>query len=294
MSSLIPEGLNTAVVLMTHNYEADLEIMQTMVRKKIGYMGCIGPAQRWQSLKADLLKFHKVSVSTEWEQIVHAPAGIFTRGKNPSDIAISIVAQVQKELLEKPGTNFESNWTLLLAAGESRRFGSAKFLAPWQETNLLDNAVKKAQSFSENRVVIVTGAWHNEMQPWLKNMIYIKNECWTLGMGTSIAVGINEILRQDPKASLITILPLDQPLVSLGHLQELQKLAQLSGRVALTGNKQTIGPPAVVPARFFELARSLQGDSGLRSILPPDEWVALGSAHALTDIDTRAQLDELA
>ncbi len=48
----IPQGAHVAVVLMTHNYEADLEILRGLKNHRLGYLGCLGPAIRYERLKS--------------------------------------------------------------------------------------------------------------------------------------------------------------------------------------------------------------------------------------------------
>ncbi len=94
----IPEGMRNAVVLMTHNYEADLEIMAQLADKRLGYIGCLGPRKRYEQLKDDLASMRGITLDPDWESRVHAPAGLFTGGREPECIALSVIAQVQSLL----------------------------------------------------------------------------------------------------------------------------------------------------------------------------------------------------
>jgi xanthine dehydrogenase accessory factor len=94
----IPESDRTAVILMTHNYEADMAIFSKLIDRKFGYLGCLGPRKRYEQLKADLLKMQNITVTPEWESIVHSPAGLFVNGRSPEEIALSIIAQIQSLL----------------------------------------------------------------------------------------------------------------------------------------------------------------------------------------------------
>lgn len=95
IASYIPERPHVAVVLMTHNYEADLQILRHLNGKQIGYLGCLGPKQRFEQLKMDLWHQFGVSLSAHLQTISHAPAGLFPRGRSPEEIALSIVAEIQ-------------------------------------------------------------------------------------------------------------------------------------------------------------------------------------------------------
>jgi xanthine dehydrogenase accessory factor len=94
----IGEGAHTAIMLMTHNYEADLKILSGLAGRHYGYIGCLGPRQRYEQMKRDMPKIHGIALDPEWETIVHAPAGLFINGRAPEEIALSIIAQIQSLL----------------------------------------------------------------------------------------------------------------------------------------------------------------------------------------------------
>jgi xanthine dehydrogenase accessory factor len=98
LGAQIPTGPHSVVILMTHNYEADMVILKQLVGRPFGYIGCLGPRRRYDQIKADLQKLHGVTIPQVWEDNVHAPAGLFTSGRSPEEIALSIVAQIQSIL----------------------------------------------------------------------------------------------------------------------------------------------------------------------------------------------------
>ena len=102
MASHVPQGERVAVVLMTHNYEADLEIMRGLKDHRIGYLGALGPASRYEKIKQDLFSFDQAKLSPTIESVVSAPAGLFSHSRSPSEIALSIIAQIQERLVESP------------------------------------------------------------------------------------------------------------------------------------------------------------------------------------------------
>jgi molybdenum cofactor cytidylyltransferase len=279
----IPEGDRTAVVLMTHNYEADLEILRGLKNHRLGYLGCLGPAIRYQKLKNDLWKLYDEKVSDHLDRVAHAPAGIFSHSSSPSEIALSILAQIQDHLIESKSLNA---WTLILAAGASRRFGSVKAHALWRGQTFLERSLKTARSFSGiSRTLVVTGGHAEALSNDLKDIPNIYNPDWHEGMGSSIATGVKEIIRRDAKAEMIAILPVDQPLIEIAHLEDLLHQSRLSKRCALTAGKDFLGPPAMLPARYFGLAANLSGENGLKRILSPNDMIAVQSEAAAQDFD---------
>lgn len=93
------EGPRSAVVLMTHNFEADLHIYSGLLNKKFGYLGCVGPRRRYDLLKKDLKNFFDKEPDPDWEsRVVNAPPGITSANHSPAEIALSIVADIQLKL----------------------------------------------------------------------------------------------------------------------------------------------------------------------------------------------------
>jgi Uncharacterized MobA-related protein len=287
----IPEGRNVAVVLMTHNYEADLEILRGLRNHHLGYLGCLGPHARYEKLKEDLQNFHEVSLSKDIQRVVSAPAGIFSHSSSPSEISLSIVAQIQEQLVERHNVN---TWTLLLVAGESKRFGGVKALAEWQGETFLSKALKTAAEFSGcRRTMVVTGGHAPLLQTYLGAVSSVHNDSWMNGMGTSISCGLRAIMMKDPKVENVLILPVDQPLIENSHLQKLLKASACSDRCAMTSHADIAGPPAIIPKKYFPLALTLEGDSGLKSILKNSDMISVEGPSALLDVDHHSDFADL-
>lgn len=290
----IPQGPLTAVVLMTHNYEADLEILRGLRNHSIGYLGCLGPLARYERLKTDLFCFHNEFVSPQLEQVVSAPAGLYTHSHSPQEIALSVIAQIQGRVIEPQKSNV---WTLILAAGASRRFGTAKALAPWNEHTLLAESLKTAKTLHPSRHVVVTGGYAPEIQKHLQEDLkctsFIFNSEWQNGMGSSISYGIASLLKKDPHAEMIVIMPVDQPWIRASHLQKLIQQSALTHRCALTEGDGFFGPPAVIPRAYFAAAQKLQGDEGLKKFLRYSDMVFVSAPKDAQDIDRPEDLRDL-
>jgi xanthine dehydrogenase accessory factor len=291
LASHVPQGPQVAVVLMTHNYEADMEILRAMNNHRIGYLGCLGPAKRFQRLQEDILKMYDEKVPMSLVSKACAPAGLFTHSRSPNEIALSVVAQIQGKLVQEPATK---GWSLILGAGASSRFGGPKALAEWQGETFIARALKNAQTLNSENVMTVTGGHAETILPALGETLYAYNTNWQHGMGTSIAVGVQSIRTLDSQAEWILILPVDQPLVTPEHLNKLIQETQATGLCTLTVNGSGVfGAPAVLPKRFFERTQELCGDRGLKSVLKDSEMTFVYSATALQDIDSPEDLREL-
>lgn len=288
----VPDGPRSAVILATHNFEADLEILKNLSQVEVGYLGCIGPRERYARLKGDLGGFHAIVLSPDWEACVHAPAGVTPRGTSPTEIALSVVAQIQDEL----ALSNENPWTVILAAGASSRFGSPKALATLGAQTLIDRAVETARAFSGPRVLVVTGAHRMAIERHFGGApgpILVQNDGWSRGLGSSLAAGLRAILEREPAAPAVIFLPVDQPLVTSSHLTRIARVARRSSRVALTSDAGVAGPPAAVPRRFFQLVEELgksEIDRGLKAALDPSEWIGVSGPGELFDVDRPSDL----
>ena len=158
-------------------------------------------------------------------------------------------------------------WAVILAAGASTRFGTPKQLFRWRGRTLLQHALAHARQTVSDRVVIVTGAYANQLDVVLgpDRAVCVYNAGWRDGMGSSIRAGI-AALPADCAAALL--MPCDQPLVDgrdlaalVGHWRNRPMRAVASGYAGI------FGIPAVLPARLFPALGELHGDRGAREVL---------------------------
>ena len=84
---------STMAVLMTHNYSHDLEILNVLLNKPLRYVGCLGPRHRTDRLLSQL-RDAPGTVQTSWHGPLHAPVGLDVGAETPSEIALSIVAEI--------------------------------------------------------------------------------------------------------------------------------------------------------------------------------------------------------
>ncbi len=296
LAEQVPQGAHVAAVLMTHNYEIDLEIMRKLRLGQFGYLGCLGPKSRFVRMKQDLFSLYAEEIPSSLENIVAAPAGIFERGNSTNEIALSVVAQIQDRLVESVGGTVA---TLILAAGESRRFGSAKALSTFGGRTLLQNAVNLAAQISPGDITIVTGGHAKAIVRHLEDckidgVTVVFNRQWQEGMGTSLACGITARTGNGTGPSVIVILPVDQPLVTLKHVQCLVREARKSKRCALSIDAQGVsGAPAAIVSEFYPRAVEIHGDRGMKSVLRPSEIIYVEDPLSVLDVDTPEDLARL-
>jgi xanthine/CO dehydrogenase XdhC/CoxF family maturation factor len=97
----LPLDSRTAVVLMTHNYFDDRELLKVLLPSAIGYLGLLGPRHRTKQLLEDLKSEGLVMHSSQHH--FSAPVGLDIGAETPEAIALSIVAEIQAVLANRTG-----------------------------------------------------------------------------------------------------------------------------------------------------------------------------------------------
>jgi molybdenum cofactor cytidylyltransferase len=115
------------------------------------------------------------------------------------------------------------------------------------------------------------------------------NERWSDGLSSSLRLGIQSL---PPGTSAVLIVLADQALVASDEYQRLLDVARTNPeRPIAAAYDDTVGVPAVFPARYFERLSALQGDRGAGSLLKSDDQVVpIDMPSAAFDIDTPEQL----
>lgn len=185
---------------------------------------------------------------------------------------------------------------ILLAAGEGRRFGSAKQLASIHGTAMVRHCALVALA-SANRVVVVTGAHREKVEEQLAGLpvTVTWNPRWEQGMGGSIACGVACARGLEPLPAAIMVCLADQPAITaddLGMIWAEHVRSPEAIIAAATGS--VIGPPCLFPSAHFAHLEQLAGTKGARAVLEQHaqtlRTVLLPSAAM--DIDARADYDK--
>jgi len=83
----------TAIVLMTHNYNYDLELLAGLINYNVAYIGLLGPAAKRARLLNDLaesgLHFNEAQLNC-----IYGPTGLDLGAETASEIALSVCAEI--------------------------------------------------------------------------------------------------------------------------------------------------------------------------------------------------------
>jgi molybdenum cofactor cytidylyltransferase len=181
---------------------------------------------------------------------------------------------------------------VILAAGESRRFGSPKQLAVVDGATLLEHAIATARESGLLPVVTVVPVWLTRPErlggEWLR---WIRNPYPERGMSLSLRLGL-EGLPDEVEAAVILLG--DQPRVAA---ETIAMLLAARGERPIVASEAggVLAPPVLIERSHFGLARDLGGDQGLRELLrgSPQLVEAVAVPEHAIDVDTPRDLDRL-
>jgi molybdenum cofactor cytidylyltransferase len=159
---------------------------------------------------------------------------------------------------------------ILLAAGESRRFGSPKQLHRIGGVSLVRRAAEIARSAGCRPLVVVLGAAAAAIASELDSLdcTIVVNDGWQEGMGSSIRAGVTRLRDVAPDCPAAFLLLADQPAVSEPLLRTLAERFRLGPEPAAACRYgDVLGPPAIFSASLFRELEGLHGDEGARSLL---------------------------
>lgn len=189
---------------------------------------------------------------------------------------------------------------LILAAGESKRFGGPKQLADWGGRPLLEHVADRVGGWpqvDEIYAVLGAGAGRIMEQADLSGAVVVENHEWREGIASSLRAGLDALLG-DREAGAALVVLADQPMVPAEAVERLFEARRRSGRpVILPRYRFRRGHPVLLDRWLWpRLIAGLEGDQGARNLfLSRPEWVEevfLGEDAPL-DIDTREDLARL-
>lgn len=96
-----PDG-QTAVLLMTHNYNYDLALLRHLLSLPVGYIGMLGPKKKLERM-LDEFASEGISLSDNVLQKIHGPTGLDIGANTAEEIAVSIIAEIKAVFAQKSG-----------------------------------------------------------------------------------------------------------------------------------------------------------------------------------------------
>jgi len=185
---------------------------------------------------------------------------------------------------------------LLLAAGAGRRFGSPKALVPHRGSLFVESAADTLRQAGCDPVVVVLGASADEVRARaaLGGAIVLDNPDWATGMGSSLRVGLAEVLTT--AAVAVVVLPVDTPGVTAAAVRRLAALAAPDALARAAFHGEPGHPVLIGRTHWAGVLETSTGDAGARDYLRAHEVLAVPCEDIAdgADVDRPEDLDHWA
>jgi molybdenum cofactor cytidylyltransferase len=187
---------------------------------------------------------------------------------------------------------------VILAAGESSRFGRPKQLVQFRGKSLVRRVVDAAKDANCSAIVVVLGSRRDQIERELKetDAIVAENEDWRRGIGSSIRVGLESAVNQAPDIEAIVLLTCDQPFLKTDTIERLIAMYEKTKKAIVASSySETLGVPALFDRSCFQELLALDDETGAKAIILSNrERVAeLLFLEGKIDIDTVADYEKL-
>ena len=194
-------------------------------------------------------------------------------------------------MYEKKGHKIKK---ILLAAGESKRFGDKNKLLEIINGRPIINHILDTlfEIFDHSELIVIVGHEHK----LIKNLIFnkdikiLENKDYRKGIGTSIALGMNNL---NADIDGVMVIPADMPYINSKDLVNLEKkfIEFNCVKVVMPEHNSRIGNPVVLPRNYFNTLKSLKNDFGARSLIRKKDIITLKTGFGtIFDIDTKEEL----
>lgn len=285
----------TAVVIMSHNFELDKRFLEFALRKNCAYLGIMGSKKRTLKLLTELNAMDSASR-------IHFPIGIDIGAETPDEIALSIVSEIMMHFRKASGRSLSKidgpvhrrNREIdiaILAAGQGSRMGGSKQLAMLEGETLLSRAIRTAKQSGLGRIIVVLGAEAEMISQHVPgDVVSIVNHEWRDGIASSIRKAVEAA--GDGSCQALLFMTADQPFVDASLLQTLAATYQTSSNPIVASLYGTPGIPAVFSKEKFPDLLQLKGDRGAKQLIISQKAELVEAPLARFDIDTDKDLHD--
>ncbi len=177
---------------------------------------------------------------------------------------------------------------VVLAAGNSSRFGEPKQLLKWKGEALIRHVVSSAINAGLSPVGVVVGSNAGKVQAEIKDLPVriVNNYNWMDGMSSSIKAGLTAL---GGEGGGVVFLQADQPQIPASLIKSLVEAHQVSLNPIIAPQVDgQRGNPVLFDVDTFRDLLTIEGDVGGRALFShyPVQWVPWHEANILMDIDS--------
>jgi molybdenum cofactor cytidylyltransferase len=157
---------------------------------------------------------------------------------------------------------------LILAAGESRRMGSAKALLLYNDRTFVEHLldVTRHSRIGVQRVVLGAEAEYIRERLGLDSSLMIENPDWQQGQLSSIQAGIRSLAETPTEGVLLCLV--DHPLISSTLVKTLIESFDASGKaIVLPSYLGRRGHPLIFASRLYDELLAAPAETGARAVV---------------------------
>ena len=178
---------------------------------------------------------------------------------------------------------------IILAAGNSSRFGQNKLLFPINNRPMYSYTFELIQKLSPDFSIIIT-KYPQITKKIDQDTLIVKNTETYLGQSHSMKLGIKAALQQNQNFSGYLFIVCDQPYLKFDSLQKLYDTWQQKNGICALSYKQKRGNPVIFSAKYIPELLKVNGDTGGREVIKKHlnelTLVEVNEPIELVDIDT--------
>jgi molybdenum cofactor cytidylyltransferase len=179
---------------------------------------------------------------------------------------------------------------IILAAGQSKRMGTAKMLLPFGESTIIESVLQSVLSSKVDHVLVVTGARREKIEQTISHLPAetVFNPGYITGMLSSVQCGFEHA---DTTAEAAVVVLGDQPSLSPATIDHLiDAYRQKKKGIVLPVFHGRRGHPILIDMKYKEEIQHLNPHIGLRELIRNHAGdifeVEVGTDSILQDIDT--------
>jgi len=191
--------------------------------------------------------------------------------------------------------SFEPVAGVVLAGGDSSRYGSPKALLEWHGKPLIRHVVEKACWAGLSPVLVGLGAVVEPIKAALAGLpvVFTHNPEWEIGQASSLRIGVKALPERTGAAVFLLADQPQIPVMLLGKL--IEKHRQTYGPIVAPRVVGQRGNPVLFDRIVFPELQSIQGDQGGRAVFNrySPQWVDWQDDRILMDVDTPEDYDRL-